>query len=100
MNILEWLKEWYKSNCNGDWEHNYGITIENVDNPGWYINIDLWDTELENKPFDEVQIHHNEQDWLFCRVENNKFMASGDPDKLIKILEIFRNWQEANDEEN
>lgn len=34
-NIFEWLQKWYKSQCDGDWEHEYGIKIETVDNPGW-----------------------------------------------------------------
>ncbi|WP_442856026.1 Imm53 family immunity protein [Butyrivibrio sp. LB2008] len=24
MNYIKWLEEWYKSYCNGDWEHGYG----------------------------------------------------------------------------
>ncbi|WP_312236591.1 Imm53 family immunity protein [Stenotrophomonas sp.] len=37
--------------CNKDWEHTFGITIEALDNPGWHIRIDLIETELEHRPF-------------------------------------------------
>ena len=33
-NMLEWLMNWYESNCDGDWEHSYGVKIESLDNPG------------------------------------------------------------------
>ena len=51
MDLIKWIEEWYLSNCNNDWEHCYGVKIDNIDNPGWTINIDLIDTPLENKDF-------------------------------------------------
>lgn len=94
MDFLKWLNEWYKSNCNGDWEHCNQIKIETLDNPGWWVKIDLSDTELENQSFEKNIIQNGDDDWMFCRVENNIFSASGDPNKLIKILEIFKLWAE------
>ncbi|OAX48412.1 hypothetical protein gpAD87_09590 [Paenibacillus sp. AD87] len=44
MNTLKWLQNWYLENCNGDWEHSYGVKIDTVDNPGWSVEIDLTDT--------------------------------------------------------
>lgn len=38
MNALEWLTSWYKTQCNGDWEHSYGIEISTIDNPG-FMNV-------------------------------------------------------------
>lgn len=38
MEIIDWIKKWYLNHCNGDWEHNYGITIQTIDNPGVSIN--------------------------------------------------------------
>ena len=35
-----------------------------------------------------------ENDWILCRVENNVFLGDGDPDKLFRILEVFRQWAE------
>ena len=35
VSIINWLEEWYVSNCDGDWEHTFGITINTIDNPGW-----------------------------------------------------------------
>lgn len=93
--IFHWLTQWYVSNCNEDWEHSYGISIKTLDNPGWMVDIDLWDTEIENEFFEKVFLYNNEKDWLFCKVENNVFKGRGDLDKLEQILEIFKNWQEC-----
>ncbi len=35
------LENWLMKNCNGDWEHQGGITIESTDNPGWHIKVDF-----------------------------------------------------------
>lgn len=39
--MLKWLENWYSSNCDGDWEHGYGIRIETLDNPVWAVRINL-----------------------------------------------------------
>jgi hypothetical protein len=31
--VLERLERWYAAQCNGDWKHTYGITLETLDNP-------------------------------------------------------------------
>jgi hypothetical protein len=37
---LTWLMRWYLAECNGDWEHSYGVRVETLDNPGWSLKID------------------------------------------------------------
>ncbi|WP_201783398.1 Imm53 family immunity protein [Brevibacillus reuszeri] len=27
MEIIKWLENYYSSNCDGDWEHGYGIRV-------------------------------------------------------------------------
>ncbi len=46
--MINWLENWYSSQCDGSWEHFYGIKIETLDNPGWAVEIDLCETELIN----------------------------------------------------
>jgi hypothetical protein len=55
VEVLKWLENLYSSNCDGDWEHSYGIRIETLDNPGWAIRINLEDTVLEHKSFENVE---------------------------------------------
>ena len=96
MNYIKWLEEWYKSQCDGEWEHLYGVKINTLDNPGWRVTIDLVDTELENKKYDEYELANKEDDddWLFCRVKNGRFEGGGDPSKLEAIIQRFKEWVE------
>jgi hypothetical protein len=45
--VLGRLQEWYRSRCDGDWEHSYGVKVETLDNPGWLVTVDLEDTPWE-----------------------------------------------------
>ena len=96
MNVFDWLVEWYKSCCDGNWEHSYGIKIGALDNPGWSVKINLNWTDLEEKSFKEIAIDNGDNDWIFCKVEDKEFRGYGDPDKLNSLIEIFKNWAEQN----
>ena len=97
MNILCWLSEWYQSNCDGGKEHESRIEIGSLDNPGWYVDINLINTPLEDKAFTKINIDKSDDDWFICRVENNVYKADGDPLKLEVILTIFKDWVEKGD---
>ena len=89
--ILKWLEAWYRKQCDGDWEHEYGIEIKNIDNPGWMVVIDLIGTEEENLTMEKISIDNGDNDWYFIEVKEKKFHGVGDPDKLYTILETFKN---------
>ncbi|BBB91919.1 immunity 53 family protein [Methylomusa anaerophila] len=89
---LKWLETWYKNHCDGSWEHLYGIKIDTLDNPGWRIHINLFDTEVENKDFKPVKIERTESDWVHCTVKNYIFQGAGGPENLEEILEVFKIW--------
>ena len=66
--LVDRIQDWYKLNCNGDWEHSYGYSIATIDNPGWTIRIDLSETPLENLEFnEEYQNKEKEHDWFFIK---------------------------------
>lgn len=88
-NTLNEIQKWFKSQCNGDWEHNYGLTIETLDNPGWHVTIDLKDTILPALPDMELRVEKNEKDWYMVMIRDGKFTGSGDPLKLEIILQKF-----------
>ena len=46
---LTQLQQWYLSNCNGDWEHTYGVSIGTLDNPGWSVKIELTGTPCDGR---------------------------------------------------
>ena len=79
------LQQWYEAQCNGDWEHQYGISIETLDNPGWRV-------ESAGVPFTRIEEKHQNGKWLLCWTEKDKFVGAGDPSKLIVILQHFLEW--------
>ena len=96
MNKLKELQQWYLSHCDGVWEHSYGVKIETLDNPGWYVTIDLADTELAARSFSEVQrLERDELNWIHCRVAEGKFEGRGGPLMLEEIVKIFLVWATA-----
>jgi len=94
--MLEELESWYYSNCNKDWEHQFGIKIDTLDNPGWRVEIDLEETKLEDISFEEVNNIEPELEWIVCKVENKKFTGVGGPKELNDILKVFISWAKLN----
>ena len=102
MDALTRLQRWYHSQCDGDWEHSWGVTISTLDNPGWSIDIDLHETTLDGKLFQErgygvgKDVQTNGNEWLVCKVEQNVFKGHGGPFKLQEMIEVFLDWAEKN----
>ena len=92
METLKKLQNWYLSNCNGEWEHDFGMSIGTLDNPGWTMEINLIGTHNENIPFKGITIERSEEDWIQCKVENNIFKAACGPLNLEETLGIFLKW--------
>lgn len=94
-NIIDWLSNWFSLECNGDWEHENGISIITVDNPGWSITIDLRDTNIEHLEIINDVIEISVNDWYFYEVKNKKFRAGGDLTKLNFLISKFKEITEA-----
>ena len=86
--LIQRIQDWYKNNCDSNWEHNFGFKIETLDNPGWSVEIDLEDTSLEEGKFYK-KIENGENDWLIIKTENKQFIGMGDPYKLNEIFRTF-----------
>ena len=97
MTTIEWLQHWFHSYCNGDWEHDEGIQLQTLDNPGWTLTVNLESTSLENRPFLRIQHDRNEDDWVRCWVESHRFEGRCGPCNLVELLEMFRTWAESED---
>ncbi len=92
---FDWLQRWYSEQCDGDWEHSWGIKIGPLDNPGWTVAIDLEETSLEARDYSAQSIRRSEIDWIFTRVQERRFEASCGPNKLTEVLTLFRAWAEG-----
>ena len=101
MNTLARLQTWYSRQCNGEWEHSSGISIQSCDNPGWWVKINLTGTFLQQRAFSPIAEGVDAQgfalgaDWLSCHTENDIWHGAGDEAKLERILEIFLAWAET-----
>ena len=92
--IIQWLQDWTKSQIDGDWEHELGISISMLDNPGWILSADVsnyGDFLKETKPLGR----DNDVDWIDCeiRVIAKTYVyieIFGDISKLNKILYSFK----------
>jgi hypothetical protein len=100
-NTLERLENWYRSKCDGDWEHYYGVKIDTLDEPGWSVDINLEGTNLDGHTFREVSYgvgadaENSGDEWIWCRVEEGLFKGVGGPSKLEDILRVFLDWAEV-----
>ena len=92
MDLLQRIQRWYTINCDGDWEREYGISITNVGNPGWWVTIDLQNTSLAKAVLPRHSAHNIERsstDWVTCYTEDQQFVGSGGPGNLSEILSYF-----------
>jgi Immunity protein 53 len=86
---LRRLQDWYARQCDGDWGHQFGVSIVSTDNPGWHVKIDLKGTKWEGVTFDEIRTRSSESDWIMCFKRELRFVGAGDPNKLEEILSYF-----------
>ena len=92
--IIQWLQDWAKSQIDGDWEHELGISISMLDNPGWVLSADVsnyGEFLKETKPLGR----DNDVDWIDfeVRVIAKTYVyieIFGDISKLNKILYSFK----------
>jgi hypothetical protein len=89
------IEKWYRSHCNGDWEHQWGVSIETLDNPGWRIQIDLRQTQAEGRTSAWVKINRSGDDWLMYRAVGDKFEAACGPLNLSEALQVFTSWYDS-----
>ena len=96
MDPFDFLQDWYLRHCDGDWEHMYGVQIGTLDNPGWSVDIDLAETELEDKSFAPIRRNsESDTNWVVAAVREKKFEARGGPKNLREMLVTFQCWAET-----
>lgn len=92
---LEWLMAWFRSNCDGDWEHQHGIQIGTLDNPGWYLDVSIEDTPQAGKVVARKLVERTETDWTAVEVKDNTFRAHGGPGNLSELIDLFAAFVEG-----
>jgi hypothetical protein len=93
--MIQWLQDWYQSQCDGDWEHQYGVCITTIDNPGWYLSIDLIYTPFQDIEIELKNFEKDVTDWFSYKVKEGKYEAFGDPSKLETLILTFKTFLES-----
>jgi len=93
---LSKLERWYAAQCNGDWEHGYGVRIDTLDNPGWKVEIDLRGTKKQYSLSARVRIDRSDNDWIQYWVEKQQFQIACGPMNLSEVIETFVHWFDSN----
>ena len=86
------LERWYLSQCNGEWEHGFGVHIDTLDNPGWTVRINLRDTKKQDAVLKRVRVDRSENDWIQYWVEKRDFHIACGPTNLSEAIDIFVRW--------
>jgi hypothetical protein len=94
MSDLDWLQQWFVAHCDGDWEHQYGLRLLTLDNPGWSLTVDLHDTELAAVTFTPVRVNRSQLDWIACEVSEHRFEGRGGAGNVSELVRVFRSFAE------
>lgn len=89
IDVIKGLEEWFSAQCDEDWEHSYGLSIETIDNPGWHVEIDLLDTAWMDISIPFSRTERSDSDWIQIEVHEGKFIGSGGTRNLGEILRRF-----------
>jgi hypothetical protein len=88
MSELKALQEWYALMADGDWEHEFGVSIETIDNPGWVVSVDLEGTPLDGSVCD-VDTQSGDGEWLRATCDGKKFEVACGPRSLDRAIGTF-----------
>lgn len=89
MDTTQKFQTWYNNQCDGTWEHQYGVSIDTLDNPGWVVLVDLVGTDMQSVQMEPIIEENTEDDWLRCKIDDGKFVGNGGALNLDAILRIF-----------
>jgi hypothetical protein len=96
------LIEWYQNQCDASWEHQHGIQLDTLDNPGWILKVDLIGTDLQGGIMTELRegISPSEQPvsphWIHCSVRDNQFRGACDPSQVARLFNVFYQFRCSN----
>jgi hypothetical protein len=92
---FDWLQRFFLSNCDGEWEHEYGCKIDTMSDPGWILKFDLTGTPFETKLLEPLEDKASPTVWLKCRAEDGVFVAQCSPRRLAECIDILRDVVEG-----
>ncbi|MBA2642581.1 MAG: hypothetical protein H0U82_06630 [Actinobacteria bacterium] len=88
------LQAWYAAQCDGNWEQEFGVTIETSEISGWELRVDLVDTRLSGRQLERQRQARSPDDWLEVWCDGYTFKAVGGVDNLEELLTSFARFAE------
>lgn len=89
------MQSWYASNCDGEWEHEFGVRIATTDNPGWHIKIDVSETDLEGVLVQRERREFPGGGWMIAWSDGSVFQAACSPLSLCHVDAFFEKMAKA-----
>ncbi len=86
--LIDALQDWYALQCNGDWEHSFGIEIVNIDNPGWKVKI----TGATGRQPVNNSSERSEVDWIAVKATETEFNGYGGSCNLKELITLAVDW--------
>jgi hypothetical protein len=88
--LLAWLEDYYASRCDGAWEHDHGVQIDTLDNPGWRVQ-GVQVVVGPDCPSAADHVERTETNWISYKVEKGRFIGHSGPKNLAELLAVLQN---------
>ncbi|MEU0673121.1 Imm53 family immunity protein [Streptomyces sp. NPDC006172] len=92
---MRFIQSWYASNCDGEWEHEFGIRIATTDNPGWHIEVDVRETDLQGVIVPREKLDLPGGGWMIAWSDGSVFQAACGPLCLGYVDALFERMTEG-----
>lgn len=89
MTALAGLQSWFRSECDGDWEHECGFQIATLDNPGWSLTLRLSGTKLEGLVVEPLAEDCSVDDWIYRSEKDGYLKIACGSGQLEAAVELF-----------
>jgi hypothetical protein len=92
---LVWLQRWFADACDGEWERTRGVHVDQLDNPGWTLKIDLTGTRWAGRTTARQLVERDEHSWLGIKSTRDVYEAVCGPLDLVWAIDSFREWLDS-----
>lgn len=89
------LDAWYAEQCDGEWEHEFGIKIQTLDNPGWLIQVDLSGTGSEGATLPANLDEDESGTWVHSSADGTELRVACSPRAMEKAMRVVLEFLSA-----
>ena len=92
---LSKLMTWCSAQWDDELEHDLGVSIETLDNPGWMLKVKLVGTNLAEVEMPELEEGSDDSSypdtspWIHCSIQNREFVGASDLSQLHRLISVF-----------